>query len=124
MAATKMANDVAKKADGAVETIKKPALLLTIGITYISYIFIFLGISYVLPQYLRALTNFLHVAICLILIYKFNPLRSAPVLTEYDSNLIFFMAIFIIMSTGITEFAFSVMNSLKGFYNPPTQTTI
>ena len=33
-----------RKTDDAVESIKKPAFLFTVGITYISYIFLFLGI--------------------------------------------------------------------------------
>lgn len=124
MVATKEMNAAVKTTDGIVETVKKPTLLFTIGITYISYIFIFLGVSYMLPKYLRLLTNMMHILICLILIYKFNPLRKTHILTEYDSNLIFFLAVFIIMSTGITEFAFAFIKSLKGFYDPTQTATI
>lgn len=102
-----------KQTDGVVESIKKPTFLFTVGITYVSYIFIFLGISYMLPTYIRAISNIAHLAICLFLIYKFNPLRSNQQLTETDSNLIFFAAVFIIMSTSITEFALSFFNSMK-----------
>lgn len=108
--------DVAKKGDIAVETIKRPALYFTIGVTYLSYILIFLGVSYLMPQYIRTLSNIANLLICLILIYKFNPLREKYALTEFDSNLIFFTAFFIIMSTGLTEFTLSFFNSMRTFF--------
>jgi len=114
-----MSNNVANiktmvnKADNAIEGIKKPTFLLTMALTYITYIFLFLGISYLLPSYIRAISNGLHLLICSFLIYKFNPLRSVQQITETDKNLIFFAALFIIMSTGITEFVISFFNSMK-----------
>jgi hypothetical protein len=105
--------NIIKKTDDAIESIKKPTFLVTIGITYISYIFLFLGISYLLPSYIRSISNGLNIIICLFLIYKFNPLRSLQQITDADKNLIFFTALFIIMSTGVTEFAISFFNSMK-----------
>ena len=113
-----------KKTDDAVETIKRPTFLFTIGITYVSYIFIFLGISYLLPTYIRAISNVMHLVICLFLIYKFNPLRKNQQLTETDANLIFFTAVFIILSTGITEFALAFFNSLKNVFKDNLSTTL
>ena len=64
-----MATPIDVKADRAVESVKKPAYLLTIGITYVGYIILFLGVSYVSPGYIRALGNFMYIMICLILIF-------------------------------------------------------
>jgi hypothetical protein len=105
--------NVVKKTDDAIEGIKKPTFLFTMALTYISYIFLFFGISYLLPSYIRTISNVLHILVCAFLIYKFNPLRSVQQITETDKNLIFFAAIFIIMSTSITEFAQSFFNSMK-----------
>ena len=113
-----------KQTDNAVESIKKPTFLFTIGVTYVSYIFIFLGISYLLPTYIRAISNVMHLVICLFLIYKFNPLRKNQQLTETDANLIFFTAVFIILSTGITEFALAFFNSLKNVFKDNLSTTL
>jgi hypothetical protein len=113
-----------KKTDDAVESVKRPTFLFTIGITYVSYIFIFLGISYLLPTYIRAISNVMHLVICLFLIYKFNPLRKNQQLTETDANLIFFTAVFIILSTGITEFALAFFNSLKNVFKDNLSTTL
>lgn len=113
-----------KKTDDVVESVKRPTFLFTIGITYVSYIFIFLGISYLLPTYIRAISNVMHLVICLFLIYKFNPLRTNQKLTETDANLIFFTAVFIILSTGITEFALAFFNSLKNVFKDNLSTTL
>jgi hypothetical protein len=83
------------------------------GITYLTYIFLFLGISYILPSYIRLISNFMHVVICLFLIYKFNPMRTNQQLTEYDNYFIFFAAVFILMSMGLTEFSLAFFNTLR-----------
>ena len=105
--------NIIKKTDDAIEGIKKPTFLITMGITYITYVFLFLGISYLLPAYIRVISNILHSVICLFLIYKFNPLRYVQQITETDKNLIFFAALFILMSTSITEFTIAFFNSMK-----------
>lgn len=116
------AKNMIKKADNVMENIKKPTFLFTMGITYISYIFIFLGVSYLLPNYIRTISNVMHLLICLFLIYKFNPLRSTQQITDTDKNMIFFAALFIIMSTSITEFALSFFNSLKKVFKTDLST--
>ena len=113
-----------KKTDDAVENIKKPAFIFTVGITYVTYIFVFLGISYLLPAYIRIISNAMHLLICFFLIYKFNPLREGQQLTDADKNLIFFVAVFIVMSTGITEFALSFFNTMKGVFKNDLSSTI
>lgn len=117
-------NTIVQKTDNAVENVKKPALLFTVGLTYITYIFIFLGVSYISPQYIRVLSNIMHILIAGILIYKFNPFRSVTKFTEGDANLIFFIAVFLVMSTGITEIALTFFKSLKTVFNPPNTQTI
>jgi hypothetical protein len=116
------AKNMIKKADNVMENIKKPTFLFTMGITYISYIFIFLGVSYLLPNYIRTISNVMHLLICLFLIYKFNPLRNTQQITDTDKNMIFFAALFIIMSTSITEFALSFFNSLKKVFKTDLST--
>jgi hypothetical protein len=84
---------------------------------YIIYVFIFLGISYVAPQYIRFLSNFIHVLLAIILLIKFNPIRESPVITSSDGALIFGAAIFILINVGITEFAMSFFDSVKTLFN-------
>lgn len=117
-------SSIGQRTDSAVEKVKTPTLLFTVGLSYITYICIFLGISYILPQYIRALSNLMHIVIAVILMYKFNPFRSEIKFTNSDASLIFFMAVFIIMSTGITEFALTFFDSVKNIFNPPNTQTI
>lgn len=112
----KIVDNASKSGDAAVEAVKRPALYFTVGVSYISYLLIFLGVSYLVPQYIRTLSNVAVLIICIVLIYKFNPLREKYVLTEFDNNLIFFTAFFIIMSTGLTEFTLSFFNNMRTFF--------
>lgn len=112
-----------QKADTMIESAKRPAFLLTMGITYLTYIFLFLGISYILPSYIRMISNFMHVVICLFLIYKFNPMRTNQQLTEYDNYFIFFAAVFILMSMGLTEFSLAFFNTLRNLLKVDLTTT-
>ena len=67
-----------EKADAVVETAKKPLYLVTMGFVYIGYIILFLGISYISPDYIRAVSNITYVMIGLVLMYKFN---TNPIIT-------------------------------------------
>jgi hypothetical protein len=112
------------KADRVVETAKKPAYLLTLGITYVGYVFLFLGVSYVSPGYIRAFGNFMHIMICLFLIYKFNPLRGKIQLTEYDSQMIFLSSMFILVNLGLTELSDTFFNDLKKVFDVDMRTVV
>ena len=102
-----------EKADSVMETTKKPLYLVTMGFVYIGYIIIFLGISYISPDYIRTVSNITYILIGLLLMYKFNPLREATSITEYDSKLIFISALFILFNMGVTEFALSFFKTVK-----------
>jgi hypothetical protein len=112
------------KADRVMETAKKPAYLLTLGITYIGYVFLFLGVSYISPGYIRAFGNFMHIMICFFLIYKFNPLRGKIQLTEYDSQMIFLSSMFILVNLGITEISEFFFNNLKKLFEVDMRTVV
>ena len=105
--------NVLEKADNAIEIAKKPLYLATMGFIYIGYVIVFLGISYVSPNYIRILSNITYALIGLVLMYKFNPFRDTTSLTEYDSRLIFISAGFILFNLGITEFALAFFKTVK-----------
>ena len=100
-----------EKADTVLETAKKPLYLVTMGCVYIGYIILFLGISYISPDYIRVISNITYVIIGLVLMSKFNPFREATTVSEYDSKLIFISAMFILFNLGVTEFALSFFTS-------------
>ena len=105
-----------EKADNVLETTKKPLYLVTMGFVYIVYIILFLGISYISPTYIRAISNITYVMISLVIMYKFNPFREATTVSEYDSKLIFISALFILFNLGVTEFALSFFKTVKSTF--------
>jgi hypothetical protein len=104
------------KADTAMETAKKPLYLVTMGFVYIGYVILFLGISYISPRYIRAVSNITYAMIGLVLMYKFNPFREATTVGEYDAKLIFISALFILFNLGVTEFALSFFKTVKNTF--------
>jgi hypothetical protein len=104
---------ILEKADTMLETAKKPLYLVTMGFVYIGYIVIFLGISYISPDYIRIISNITYAMIGLVLMYKFNPFREATTVSEYDSKLIFISALFILFNLGVTEFALAFFDTVK-----------
>jgi hypothetical protein len=105
------------KVDRAVESQAKPTYMILITALYIIYVFIFLGISYVAPQYIRFISNTIHVLLASILMIKFNPFRANHTLAPTDGPLIFGAAVFILVNIGITEFAMSFFDSVKDVFN-------
>ena len=99
--------------DNATETVKKPLYLVTMGLVYVGYIVVFLGISYISPTYIRFASNIAYIIVGLLLAYKFNPFRDVSSITEADTRLIFISAIFIIFNLGITEYALMFFNTVK-----------
>ena len=111
------------KADRVVDSAKKPAYLLTVGITYVGYIFLFLGVSYISPGYIRTFGLVMQVLICVMLIYKFNPLRGKIQLSDYDSQLIFLSSMFILVNAGMIEIADEFFNNLKKLFEVDMRTS-
>jgi hypothetical protein len=107
---------ILEKADTVLETAKKPLYLVTMGFVYIGYIILFLGISYISPDYIRSISNITYVLISLVIMYKFNPFREATTVSEYDSKLIFISAGFILFNLGVTEFALSFFKTVKSTF--------
>jgi hypothetical protein len=112
------------RADKAIDAVKKPTYLLTMGITYVGYIFLFLGVSYVSPGYIRTFGVIMHILICFMLIYKFNPLRGKVQLSDYDSQLIFLASVFILLNVGIVEIADAFFNNLKKLFEVDMRTVV
>lgn len=112
-----MASKPTNRVDRALETHVKPTYMFLITGLYIVYILLFLGITYIAPQYIRFVGNFIHVLLAVILIIKFNPFRANPTLESSDGALIFGAAIFILINIGLTEFAMSFFDSVKTLFN-------
>ena len=94
-------NDILEKIGDIVDYAGKHYSYLSIAL-YAAYIVLFLGVVNFNPAYITDLKLLMQVVICVILIYRFNPLRTHE-LKKYDANIIFSSAIFLLVNTGIAE---------------------
>ena len=99
-----------------VETTKKPLYLITTAFVTVGYIVMFLGVSYISPDYIRTISNITYALIAAVLMYKFNPLRQITTLSDYDAKLIFVSASFILFNLGVTEYALSFFHTMKNTF--------
>jgi hypothetical protein len=74
-----------------------------VGITWLLYILIALGLSATAPQYLDYLHSFVKIYVSLFLIYRFNPFRRIK-LTNLDTRIAFSAGIFLLATTAIDGF--------------------
>lgn len=113
---SKISNTV-NRVDRILESHAKPTYMFLITGFYIVYVMFFLGITYIAPQYIRFISNFIHIILAIILLLKFNPFRSNTTFTSSDNSLIFGAAIFILINIGVTEFAMSFFDGVKTLFN-------
>lgn len=99
--AIEMTNSLMEKLDEIIDYAGKNYGYLSAAL-YGAYISLFLGIVAVNPTYINELKIFMQTVVCLILILRFNPLRKHE-LKQYDANIIFSSAIFLLINTGIAE---------------------
>jgi hypothetical protein len=73
---------------------------LIMGITWLLYFTIAIGLSTNAPQYLGVLQSFTKMYISLFLIYRFNPFRRVK-FTELDTKIAFGAGVFLLGTTAI-----------------------
>lgn len=84
---------------------------------YISYLFLFissLGLSKYAPDYLDELNIFIKLFICGFLIYRFNPIFGTNTFDEFDKNIVFDSALYL-LSTSLLINAIEILR--KRFNN-------
>ena len=89
--------------DNILDKIKTPLYVISIGLIYLSYILVYVGILYVNKNYVHSLNIFIQLFICLFLLFRFNPFRE-HVLRKNDSMIIFGSALFLLTNLGLTQF--------------------
>jgi hypothetical protein len=105
-----------EKADNVFDSATKPLYLVSTGFILIGYITMFLGVSYISPNYIRTISNITYILIAFALLYKFNPLRQVTTITEHDSKLISSSAGFILFNLGVTEYALTFFSTVKNTF--------
>lgn len=71
-------------------------------IMYLAYIAIAVGLLPTFPLYLTYLNNFIHIYICLFILYRFNPFRHVK-FSELDRKIVF--------SSGLILFTTFILDS-------------
>ena len=62
-----------------------------------------LELSHKIPEYLTILQNVLKYYVCFFLIIRFNPFISHSEFTQYDADVVFSSAIFLLLTTSLTS---------------------
>ena len=78
------------------------------AIFYILYILSMIGFSLVAPLYLNYFTMAIKIYISLFLIWKFNIFRSKIPCTDYDKELIFTSATFLLLTTTVGDYILTI----------------
>ena len=94
-----------KTIDAILEGVASPIYLWLIIFIYVFYISAALGVWYVYPEYIHNLTNFTQIFVALVLLWRFNPFRSAkPRFRAFDERFITASACFLLINAGLAGF--------------------
>jgi len=93
-------NSIVSKTDDVVNYVTQPVYIASLFLLHILYFFAFFGILYVNPDWMKELTMFIEIIICVFLMIRFNPLRQ-PKVTQFDLQIIFSSALFLLTNIGI-----------------------
>ena len=109
------AGNIAASVDSALESYSQPLFFWTIGLIYVSYFFLVMGVTNLAPDMLYYLDMFMHFFICMFLIVRFNPMRKL-VCNATDQRIVFAAAIILISTQAITQTAIYFTNHLKDVF--------
>lgn len=71
-------------------------------LSYVLYGITLIGVYNIAPEYLNYLNTFIKIYVSLFLIFFFNPL-SKHVFNDFDKKIVFSAAIFLLLTTAITD---------------------
>lgn len=75
-----------------------------IVIFHVLYFAVIFGIISFNMAYLNTFNIFIHIMVCMFLIFRFNPLREKNHLKPHDSEIIFSSSLFLLLNLGVLEF--------------------
>uniref|UniRef100_A0A6C0HZG5 Uncharacterized protein n=1 Tax=viral metagenome TaxID=1070528 RepID=A0A6C0HZG5_9ZZZZ len=89
--------------DNDFEKIQKHIFMFSVVIIHISYIAIFLGVFYINENYIRYLSTLIQTFVAILLTIRFNPFNKYYKTTEFDKQIIFYSATFLLLNVVSTE---------------------
>jgi len=99
------------KVDSFFEIIKKPFYIFLIILVHVLYITAYIGILNYNVKYIDYLNIGIQLFICTFLIIRFHPFRSHH-LKEFDANIIFGSAMYLLVNLGLTEYILHYVNNV------------
>jgi hypothetical protein len=99
------------KIDNIFDLIKKPIYLFLIILVHLLYITTYFGLLSYNVKYIDYLNIGIQLFICLFLIIRFHPFRKHH-LKEFDANIIFGSAIYLLINLGLTEYITHYVNNV------------
>ena len=96
--------------NNALDMIKKPIYVVTMGTIYLSYFLIYFGIFSINREYINFLNIFIQLFICFFLMLRFNPFIKNHVLRDFDGQIIFACAIFLLTNLFATVMGVTYFN--------------
>lgn len=75
------------------------------------YGLLFVGVIYINPEYLQNFRTIMQLFVCLFLIYRFHPYKE-HVLKQYDAQIIFSSAIFLLVNITAVDIANKIIKPL------------
>ena len=77
----------------------KPAYVASLSLLYSLYLLLFFGVYNVDPSFVYYLSIMIHIFICLFLLHRFNPFTVSDRLLQFDKDVIFGSASFLLVNT-------------------------
>jgi len=106
--------------ENAMDHIKKPVYISSLIIIHIIYVLAFLGLVNYNSMIVEYLNIGIQIFVALFLMIKFHPFRTHE-LREFDAQIIFGCAIFLLVNLGLTEyflhFANNIVNKMEIKFN-------
>ena len=96
--------------------IQEKGFIAFIVLSWISYIAILLGVSFIQPKYLSMIDVFAKLYICGFLFWRFNPFVKHVQCTELDRKIIFSSAVFIFTSTTLNQILISYFDTARSAF--------
>ena len=91
------------KAHSAVIKVRTPLFMFSVVLVHILYLAIFFGIALINETYIRYLSTMIQTFVAIFLTIRFNPYNSDYRITDFDKQVIFYSATFLLLNVVATE---------------------
>ena len=106
-----MKHNILHTIDTKFEIIKKPLYLFLFVSIHVLYVVAYFGILNYNVKYIDYFNIILQLFICTFLIIRFHPFRKHH-LKEFDANIIFGSAVYLLINLGLTEYVLHYVNNV------------